>query len=98
MRVFSLRWLDANAYPDVVRSSSEAPPPRATRTWFHAGAHSGSSVVSSILAHALLDAAEARGARRQDVLAAAGCTLGDRARINGWLDLSQFSRMIEVVV
>ncbi|MET0387262.1 MAG: AraC family transcriptional regulator ligand-binding domain-containing protein [Polyangiales bacterium] len=58
----------------------------------------GPTAVSALLAQGLLDAAEARGARRQALLAAAGCSLDERVRSDSFIDLIRFSRLIEAAV
>jgi AraC-like DNA-binding protein len=47
-----------------------------------------------VLAHALLDAAEAQGGDRSCILAAAECTLGEGSGIGDWIAWSSFSRLI----
>lgn len=58
----------------------------------HSNARSDQAAVSALLALALLDAAEAQGARRQSVQASAGCELSD------WIDVGSFARLIDAAV
>ena len=73
-----------------MRSSAEA----TSLGRIHHSARGESTAVSAVLAHAVLDAAEAKGACRQTVEAAAGCALGERSLQGEWIELERFSRLL----
>lgn len=88
------------AYSQLVRARSEAEswdPTHGKLLHERLAARSGTTL-SVVLAHALLDAAEAQGVSRQRVQAAARCALGERDMVSGWLDSESFARLIEAAV
>src|ERR1700712_5365619 len=93
----------AAAYSRSVRSPSEVSTPGGSyprrlpdsaNDALASAADGGERLLSALLAHALLDAAEAQGADRSSVLAAAECPLGERSGIGDWISWSNFSRLI----
>jgi len=88
------------AYCPSVRARSEAESWDSThgKLLHERLAATSGTTVSVVLAHAVLDAAEAQGVPRHRVQAAARCTLGERDVGVDWLDSDSFARLIEAAV